>query len=92
MYPTSQFFSKLRKLAVTLESETSRLQNSFENRNNDGDSGELSGHKQTCGAAPSYQPRLLFLLVYINISSSLFQKIKPEGCGRITNWTVKSGI
>ncbi|XP_072253545.1 SKA complex subunit 3 [Leuresthes tenuis] len=38
MDPTSQFFSKLRKLAVTLQSETSRLQNFFENRNDDGDS------------------------------------------------------
>ncbi|KAM4557760.1 SKA complex subunit 3 [Odontesthes bonariensis] len=38
MDSTSQFFSKLKKLAVTLESETSRLQHSFENRNNDGDS------------------------------------------------------
>ncbi|XP_041856801.1 spindle and kinetochore-associated protein 3 [Melanotaenia boesemani] len=40
MDPTSQFFSKLRKLAVTLESETARLQNAFDNRKDDGDSGE----------------------------------------------------
>ncbi|KAM9709687.1 SKA complex subunit 3 [Menidia menidia] len=38
MDPTSKFFAKLRKLAVTLESETSRLQNTFENRNDDDDS------------------------------------------------------
>ncbi|XP_035533070.1 spindle and kinetochore-associated protein 3 [Morone saxatilis] len=37
MDPTRQFFSKLRKLAVTLESETDKLQQAFENRNNDGD-------------------------------------------------------
>lgn len=40
MDPTVHFFAKLKKLAVTLESETVRLQNVFENRNNDGDSGE----------------------------------------------------
>ncbi|XP_019956103.2 SKA complex subunit 3 isoform X2 [Paralichthys olivaceus] len=39
MEPTERFFSKLRKLAVTLESETSKLQQSFENREkNDADS------------------------------------------------------
>ncbi|KAM9347785.1 SKA complex subunit 3 [Symphorus nematophorus] len=38
MDPTARFFNKLRKLAVTLESETAKLQHSFENRNNDGDS------------------------------------------------------
>lgn len=40
MDPTTQFFAKLKKLAVTLESETAKLQHSFDNRNNDGDSGE----------------------------------------------------
>uniref|UniRef100_A0A3B5AJ44 Spindle and kinetochore associated complex subunit 3 n=1 Tax=Stegastes partitus TaxID=144197 RepID=A0A3B5AJ44_9TELE len=40
MDPTSQFFSRLRKLAVTLESETVRLQGAFENRRRDPDSGE----------------------------------------------------
>ncbi|XP_026151510.1 SKA complex subunit 3 isoform X2 [Mastacembelus armatus] len=37
MDPTSLFFSKLKKLAVTLESETAKLQLDFENRHNDGD-------------------------------------------------------
>lgn len=40
MDPTRQFFTTLRKLAVTLESETTKLQHAFENRNNDEDSGE----------------------------------------------------
>ncbi|XP_029386577.1 SKA complex subunit 3 isoform X2 [Echeneis naucrates] len=35
MNPTSAFFSKLRKLALTLESETAELQQLFENRNDD---------------------------------------------------------
>ncbi|KAG7240387.1 hypothetical protein INR49_026958 [Caranx melampygus] len=38
METTTRFFSKLRKLALTLESETAELQHSFENRNNDDDS------------------------------------------------------
>ncbi|XP_071337795.1 SKA complex subunit 3 [Trachinotus anak] len=38
MDSTARFFTKLRKLAVTLESETAKLQRSFENRNSDGDS------------------------------------------------------
>ncbi|XP_023124484.1 spindle and kinetochore-associated protein 3 isoform X1 [Amphiprion ocellaris] len=38
MDPTSRFFSRLRKLAVTLGSETSRLQQAFENRKNEPDS------------------------------------------------------
>ncbi|KAI3356044.1 hypothetical protein L3Q82_017318 [Scortum barcoo] len=38
MDPTGLFFTKLRRLAVTLESETDKLQKAFENRNNDGDS------------------------------------------------------
>ncbi|KAF6717031.1 Spindle and kinetochore-associated protein 3 [Oryzias melastigma] len=38
MDPTSQFFSKLRKLAVSLESESGRLQRAYENRNNEPDS------------------------------------------------------
>ena len=40
MDPTRKFFSKLKKLAVTLESETVKLQHAFEKRNEDGDSGE----------------------------------------------------
>ncbi|XP_035031414.1 spindle and kinetochore-associated protein 3 isoform X1 [Hippoglossus stenolepis] len=32
MEPTERFFSRLRKLAVTLESETTKLQESFDNR------------------------------------------------------------
>ncbi|XP_076603784.1 SKA complex subunit 3 [Chaetodon auriga] len=36
--PTTRFFAKLKKVAVTLESETAKLQHTFENRNNDGDS------------------------------------------------------
>ncbi|XP_070694499.1 SKA complex subunit 3 [Pempheris klunzingeri] len=38
MDPTARFFTKLKKLSVTLESETAKLQHCFENRNNDGDS------------------------------------------------------
>ncbi|KAE8299751.1 Spindle and kinetochore-associated protein 3 [Larimichthys crocea] len=38
MDPTTRFFAKLRKLAVTLESETAKLQHAFESRNDDGDS------------------------------------------------------
>ncbi|XP_026231600.1 spindle and kinetochore-associated protein 3 isoform X2 [Anabas testudineus] len=38
MDPTRQFFTKLRRLAMTLESETAKLQQAFENRNNDDDS------------------------------------------------------
>ncbi|KAK5860749.1 hypothetical protein PBY51_022208 [Eleginops maclovinus] len=37
MVPTVQFFAKLKKLAVTLESETFKLQHDFENRNNNDD-------------------------------------------------------
>uniref|UniRef100_A0A8D3A5N9 Spindle and kinetochore associated complex subunit 3 n=1 Tax=Scophthalmus maximus TaxID=52904 RepID=A0A8D3A5N9_SCOMX len=37
MDPTAQFFSKLKKLAVTLEAETAELQQTFENRNDDDD-------------------------------------------------------
>ncbi|XP_051814718.1 spindle and kinetochore-associated protein 3 isoform X1 [Acanthochromis polyacanthus] len=37
MDPTSRFFSRLRKLAVTLESETSRLQQTFESRKEEPD-------------------------------------------------------
>ncbi|KAM6978597.1 SKA complex subunit 3 [Tautogolabrus adspersus] len=38
MDPTARFFTKLRKLTVTLETETTKLQQDFENRNNDDDS------------------------------------------------------
>ncbi|CAB1449228.1 unnamed protein product [Pleuronectes platessa] len=34
MEPTERFFSRIRKLAVTLESETTKLQKSFDNRDN----------------------------------------------------------
>ncbi|XP_016895656.1 SKA complex subunit 3 isoform X2 [Cynoglossus semilaevis] len=37
MDPTSVFFVKLRRMATTLESETAKLQRSFENRNNEED-------------------------------------------------------
>uniref|UniRef100_A0A3B4FFL9 Spindle and kinetochore associated complex subunit 3 n=1 Tax=Pundamilia nyererei TaxID=303518 RepID=A0A3B4FFL9_9CICH len=48
MDSTTQFFSKLKKLAVTLESETAKLQLAFENRNCDDDeSGEK--HPDTQG-------------------------------------------
>lgn len=40
MDPTVEFFAKLKKLAVTLESETGRLQQVFETRKNEDDSGE----------------------------------------------------
>ncbi|XP_041662486.1 spindle and kinetochore-associated protein 3 [Cheilinus undulatus] len=38
MDPTARFFAKLRKLAVTLETEATKLQQDFENRNNEDDS------------------------------------------------------
>lgn len=40
MDPTVEFFAKLKKLAVTLESETGTLQQVFETRKNEDDSGE----------------------------------------------------
>lgn len=40
MDPTVEFFAKLKKLAVTLESETSRLQQAFETRKSEDDTGE----------------------------------------------------
>ncbi|XP_071392269.1 SKA complex subunit 3 [Centroberyx affinis] len=38
MDPTARFFTKLRKLAVTLETETDKLQLAYQNRNDDDDS------------------------------------------------------
>uniref|UniRef100_A0A3P9CVR0 Spindle and kinetochore associated complex subunit 3 n=1 Tax=Maylandia zebra TaxID=106582 RepID=A0A3P9CVR0_9CICH len=47
MDSTTQFFRKLKKLAVTLESETAKLQLAFENRNSDDDeSGEKHADTQ----------------------------------------------
>lgn len=47
MDSTTQFFRKLKKLAVTLESETAKLQLAFENRNCDDDeSGEKHADTQ----------------------------------------------
>uniref|UniRef100_A0A3B4BI90 Uncharacterized protein n=1 Tax=Periophthalmus magnuspinnatus TaxID=409849 RepID=A0A3B4BI90_9GOBI len=37
MDPTSQFFAQLRKLAITFEIETTKLQSAFENRKSDDD-------------------------------------------------------
>ncbi|CAJ1079062.1 spindle and kinetochore-associated protein 3 [Xyrichtys novacula] len=37
MNPTVEYFSKLRTLAVTLETETAKIQQDFENRNNEDD-------------------------------------------------------
>ncbi|XP_055086526.1 spindle and kinetochore-associated protein 3 [Periophthalmus magnuspinnatus] len=37
MDPTSQFFAQLRKLAITFETETTKLQSAFENRKSDDD-------------------------------------------------------
>ncbi|XP_040005238.1 spindle and kinetochore-associated protein 3 isoform X2 [Xiphias gladius] len=42
MDATSRFFTKLRKLAVTLESETAKLQHAFDNRSNDDGDGETT--------------------------------------------------
>ncbi|XP_028249701.1 SKA complex subunit 3 isoform X2 [Parambassis ranga] len=42
MDSTTQFFAKLKKLAKTLESETAKLQDSFENRNNREDDSEAA--------------------------------------------------
>lgn len=38
--PTTQFFTKLKKVVGTMESETAKLKLSFENRHNDEDRGE----------------------------------------------------
>lgn len=51
MDPTARFFTKLMKLAVTLESETAKLQHTFENRNNDDDSGEWRTDNKACCSA-----------------------------------------
>nr|XP_046260297.1 spindle and kinetochore-associated protein 3 isoform X2 [Scatophagus argus] len=56
MDPTTRFFAKLKKLAVTLESETAKLQQAFENRNNDCDSETTARamrayHELNCDAA-----------------------------------------
>lgn len=40
MDPTIEFFAKLKKLAVTLESETDILRQVFETRKSEGDTGE----------------------------------------------------
>lgn len=40
MDPTVEFFAKLKKLAVTLESETDSLQKVFETRKSEDDTGE----------------------------------------------------
>uniref|UniRef100_A0A3B5ML16 Uncharacterized protein n=1 Tax=Xiphophorus couchianus TaxID=32473 RepID=A0A3B5ML16_9TELE len=49
MESTRDFFSKLRKMAVTLEAETEKLQQAFEGRKNeDGDSGERGSNKLCC--------------------------------------------
>ncbi|XP_029968233.1 SKA complex subunit 3 [Salarias fasciatus] len=40
MDPTTQFFSRLRKLAVTLETETAKLQQDYESRNAEDSDGE----------------------------------------------------
>ncbi|TNN44346.1 Spindle and kinetochore-associated protein 3 [Liparis tanakae] len=42
MEPTARFFSKLRKMALTLESETAKLQSSFENRDEDDGDGDAT--------------------------------------------------
>lgn len=41
MEPTTQFFAKLKKLGVTLESETAKLLDQFEKRHDECDTGEF---------------------------------------------------
>lgn len=41
MEPTTQFFAKLKKLGVTLESETAKLLEQFEKRHDECDTGEF---------------------------------------------------
>lgn len=68
---TTHFFSKLKKLAVTLESETSNLQLAFENRNSDDDSGERPADKRAMQAIlfiktrtrKSHNPHMSILIV-----------------------------
>ncbi|KAK7939655.1 hypothetical protein WMY93_002981 [Mugilogobius chulae] len=53
MNPSSQFFAKLRKLGLTLETETTRLQSAFETRNSEDDSestarGRRAYHELNC--------------------------------------------
>ncbi|KAM7406912.1 hypothetical protein PAMA_002892 [Pampus argenteus] len=42
MDPTARFFAKFRKLAVTLETDTAKLQDAFDNRNNNDDDSETT--------------------------------------------------
>uniref|UniRef100_A0A3B3WKW4 Uncharacterized protein n=1 Tax=Poecilia mexicana TaxID=48701 RepID=A0A3B3WKW4_9TELE len=59
MESTRDFFSKLRKLAVTLEAETEKLQQAFEGRRNeDGDSGERGSNKLCCSLLVQLQAEL----------------------------------
>lgn len=61
MESTRDFFSKLRKMAVTLEAETEKLQQAFEGRKNeDGDSGERGSNKLCCSVlTPKHVPMYL---------------------------------
>lgn len=53
MDPTVQFFAKLKKVAVTLETDTAKLQHAFDNRHNDDDSGEWYTDERARGWALS---------------------------------------
>uniref|UniRef100_A0A674NK64 Spindle and kinetochore associated complex subunit 3 n=1 Tax=Takifugu rubripes TaxID=31033 RepID=A0A674NK64_TAKRU len=53
MDPTAEFFAKLKKLAVTLESETGRLQQVFESRKSEDDTGETKQPRQCSRIGPN---------------------------------------
>lgn len=53
MDPTVEFFAKLKKLAVTLESETERLQQVFESRKSEDDTGETKQPRQCSRIGPN---------------------------------------
>lgn len=53
MDPTVEFFAKLRRLAVTLESETERLRQVFESRKSEDDTGETKQPRQCSRIGPN---------------------------------------
>lgn len=59
MDPTAEFFAKLKKLAVTLESETGRLQQVFESRKSEDDTGETKQPRQCSRIGPNASCQVL---------------------------------
>lgn len=80
MEPTRDFFSKLRKMAVTLEAETEKLQQAFEGRRNeDGDSGERGSNKLCCSVrTPKHVLMYLVMYICVNIGLFHFRQSRPS--------------